>query len=223
VFTRIGFVGAVVVAVLAGRASAAGPALPDAVEEGALPVRPAIYRVEQAATPAVGEPQTSGTGVLKAELELWRGGGVAGAGRLPVTNAIYRVELPEPGDSPSTDTNSAEDESESTGTDVKFDLVRWHGGWGRGWGWGGGWGRGWGWRRGWGVGYRGWGWGGYRRFGWGWGAHPGWGWGYRPRFYRPFFYGGWGYPGYGYAYNGFGYGGYPLAFGYGYPMYGGYW
>jgi hypothetical protein len=177
---------------------------------------PAIYRIGPApagerstteATPAVGESQSPATGVLKAALERWRGGGSEGG--VPVSTAIYRVEKPQTGESSSTESISADDESKSTGTDVKFDLVRWRGGWGRGWGWGGGWGRGWGW--------------GGRRFGWGWGGgfRP-WGWGfYRPRFYRPFFYGGFGYPGYGYAYNGCGYGGYSGACGgCGYPGYG---
>jgi hypothetical protein len=223
VFTRKGFVGIVVVGVLAGGASATWPASASADEDGRLPVIPAIYRSEQAATPAIGESQSTGTGVLRAALERWRGGGVGGGTSVPVTTAIYRVEKPEPGELSSTDSTSADDESESTGSDVKFDLVRWRGGWGRGWGWGGGWGRGWGRGWGWGGGFRRFGWGGYRRFGWG--GYPGWGWGfYRPRFYRPFLYGGFGFPGYGYAYNGFGYGGYPLAYGgYGYPMYGGYW
>jgi hypothetical protein len=220
VFTRKGWIGPVVVGILAGGASAAWPAGAHADEESRLPVIPAIYRIGPApagerstteATPVVGESQSPG-GVLKAALERWRGGGSEGG--VPVSTAIYRVEKPEPGESSSTEPASADDESESTGTDVKFDLVRWRGGWGRGWGWGGGWGRGWGW------GGRRWGWGGgFRRWGWG---GPGWGYGfYRPRFYRPFFYGGFGYPGYGYAYNGCGYGGYSGACGgCGYPGYG---
>jgi hypothetical protein len=171
VFTRKGLVGTVVVGVLAGGASAAWPASASADEEIRLPVFPAIYRAGPSAaaerstteaTPAVGESQSPGTGVLKAALERWRGGGSGGG--VPVSTAIYRVEQPEPGESPSTDPTSADDESASTGTDVKFDLVRWRGGWGGGWGrgWGGGWGRGWGWGGGgWGGG---WGGGGGRGF-----------------------------------------------------------
>jgi hypothetical protein len=220
-FTRKGLIGTVVAGALAAGASAIPPSQASA-DDGGPPVRTAIYRVEQPAegeplttepTPAVGESQSPATGVLKAALERWRGGG----GGLPVTTAIYRVEQPAPGESSSTDPTSADDESESAGTDVNIDLVRWHRGWRRGWGWGGGWG------------YRGFGWRGYRRFAWG--GYPGWGgygfYGrrfYRPYFYRPYVYGGFGYPGYGSAYQGYGFGGYPIAYGgYGYPVYGAYW
>ncbi len=239
-FTHKGLVGTVVAGVLAVVTSAIPASLANS-DEGSPPVRTAIYRVEQPAggprlttepTPAAGESQPPETGVLRAALERWRGGG----GGLPVTTAIYRVEKPAPGESPSAAQTSAANEPEST-TGVKFDLVRWHGGgWGRGFGWGGGWGRGFGWGR-----FGGFGWGG-RRFGWGypgfgWGRFGGFGWGgrrfgwggfgfYRPWFYRPFIYRPYlyGYPGYGYGYGGFGYGGYPIAWGgYGYPLYGGYW
>jgi hypothetical protein len=223
-FRRKGLVATVIAGVLAAGASAIPRSLATA-DDGRPPVRTAIYRVEQPAagerlttepTPAVGESQSPATGVLKAALERWRGGG----GGLPVTTAIYRVERPAPGESSFPEPTSIDDEPEATGTDVTFDLVRWR----RGWGWG--WGRGWGW------GYRGFGWRGYRRFAWG--GYPGWGgygfYGrrfYRPFYYRPYVYGGFGYPGYGYAYRGFGFGGYPIAYGgyggYGYPLYGAYW
>lgn len=232
-----GILGSVVAGALTVCSFATAPAN---ANDNRQPVTAAVYRVEQPAsgervttdvTPAKSGSQVTG-GILKAELERWRGGGPAmefvtaksDEIRVPVKTAIYRVEQPDP-DAQATPEATGEDdddELQANGTDVKIDLVRW----GRRWGWGGGWG----YRRfGWGGGYRRFGWGGYRRFGWGGG------WGYR-RFYRPYVYGGFGYGGYGggYGYGGYGgygccgtgyggYGGYPLAYGggYGYPMYGG--
>jgi hypothetical protein len=238
-----GILGSVVAGALTLGGFATAPA--NASDNGQAVSR-AIYRVEQPApvergttdlTPAKNESQTTG-GILKAELERWRGGGPAmqvvtakaDEIRVPVKTAIYRVEQPDPDEQATTEPSADdEDDSQATGTDMKIDLVRW------GRRWGGGWGGGWGYRRfGWGGGYRRFGWGGgfgYRRFGWGGG------WGYRRfayrRFYRPYMYGfgmgGYGgFGGYGYGGGGYGgYGGYPLAYGggYGYPGYGGgyYW